>query len=314
MNNAKFYPFDLTDFNAEYDNFIDEICRTYGVHYHHNNRVFLEVIQAQALAILNERTYSLFNTIADDWKARIIDMLFVNQFTDNMIRDENLGRYLTAEELMDRIAGFNKTFERLNVMLLQIMRIALDQNDPMFTIWTVEYNEPMLHVEATGDYRIEQWHQDYSVSRSTTKETYTVELDKLSFYVKRLINFRGLASTIRNIRKSDLIAEIIRNCVTYFLSNKTTDKQAALSSLALVSNNEDNLLIQIQDYFNLEFGIGIEHISNRSSISSYTIYGNSVVINFDSKLKQNRQTLSRHELERRLADNNGDYLSPKYRG
>lgn len=314
MINTKFYPFDLTDFNVEYENFIHEICRTYRVNYRPNVRVYREAIQAHVLAILNERTYSLFNPIADDWKARIIDMLFVNQFTNDMHYDNQLQRFLREDELIDRIAGFNKTFERLNVMLLQILRPALDQNDPMFTIWTVEYNEPILHVEATGDYRIEQWHQDYSVSRSATKETYTVELDNLNFYIQRQINFRGLPSMVCGIRKTDLLTAIVRDTVTYFLSGKTTDRHAAISTLSAVSRQEDQLLSLIQDYFNLEYGIGIEHISNKSSISGYTIYGNSVVINFDNQLKQNRPTLSRTELERRLADNNGDYLSPKYRG
>ncbi len=314
MNSAKFYPFDLSEINAEYDNLIHEICSTYRVNYRFSERVYREVIQAHVLALLNERTYSLFNTIADDWKSRIIEMLFPNQFTDTTHYDHNLGRHLGEDELIDRIAGFNKTFERLNKSLLQILRPALDQNDPMFTIWAVDYNEPILCVEAVGDYRIEQWHTDYSVSRSSTRDTYTIELDSLNFYIQRLINFRGLPATINGLRKTDLLSEIIRNCVSYFLSKKTADLHDALRTLSLVSRNEDDHLKTIENYFNLEFGIGIEHISNKSTISQFTIYGNSVVIHFDSKLKQSRTALKRSEIERQLAESNMDYIPAKYRG
>lgn len=313
MNDAKFYPFDLSDLNMEYENFISEICKQYKVHYRSSQRVYREVIQAHVLALLNERTYSMFNSIADDWKAMIIDMLFPNQFHNNMVYDPELERYLREDEIINRIASFDRNFERLNNLLSQMLREALDQNDPMFTIWAVEYVEPILKVEAVGDYRIEQWHKDYGVSRSTTRETLTIDLDKLSTFVKKYINFRGLPSVIQGTKKADLLSEIIRNCVSYFLSSKASHQRTALDTLGLVCSNEDVALSQIKYFFDLEFKMGIEHVANFSSISYFTVYGNSVVIHFDSRIKQSRSVLERSELEAKVAENNMDYVPLRQR-
>lgn len=313
MNDAKFYPFDLTDLNMEYENFISEICKQYKVHYRSSERVYREVIQAHVLALLNERTYSMFNSIADDWKSMIIDMLFPNQFHNNMVYDYELERYLREDEVISRIANFDRNFERLNSLLSQMLREAIDQNDPMFTIWAVEYGQPILRVEAVGDYRIEQWHKDYGVSRSTTRETLTIDLDKLSTFVKRVINFRGLAGVIQGTKKADILAEIIRNCVSYFLSNKANHQRAALDTLALICSNEDMILAQIKHFFDLEFKMGIEHVANFSSISYFTVYGNSVVIHFDSRIRQSRTVLERAELEAKVAENNMDYVPLRQR-
>ena len=307
------YSIDIFELKEEYSQFVHEICKKYRVNCRATERVFNEAIKTHVLALLNERTHMLFNPISDDWEAGILDILFSNEFSFAQFYNAHSERNLHPDEIVSVIINHDPFLKQLNTTIRTLLKPLLNKVDPLFTIWEVEIYPGAICINAVGDYRIEQWHVDYGVSKSTTQETYTLQLDDLGFYIKKLIDFRNQPAKVRGRHKSEILNSLIQSSVSYFLSDQLQHLDNANILLEYFGYGQSTL-IQIQQFFNLEYMPGIEKSSNFSSISHYTVFENSLVIHFNPKVNHNNyRQLSRAEREAMVAENNMDYIPKRQR-
>lgn len=317
MNNANVSVIDFGDLRTEYDNFVFEINRRFKLDFKPSNRIIQEAMQAHVLALLNERTHSLFQPVVDDWAECFVDMLFPNQLIDVRQYDNELERNLTYDELLYRIVNFVPAFAVLNREVKEAIKHILNRNDQNFTIWSVELNGSIMAIEAIGDYRIEQWHKDYGVSKLVSKETDEIDLTVLVHHIKRAINYNGLPNKItRKLDKREYLDKLVQAFVSNRIERKNSTYSTLIELLSLVCYGTTTplaLLNTLDTCFDVDYGNTLAHLIKNYSIRYFLITTETIVIHYDNAVGKRHTPTDRRELEKRLAEANMDYVPRKQR-
>ena len=113
---------------------------------------------------------------------------------------------------------------------------------------------------------------------------------------------------------------MIKNYVGFKLGNRKTDEERFLTYVdhlgkeMIVNPIDIEAKLQALDsFFALEVSHQLDKMSNFKQVTSFTISGEEIVINFGSYKSNERKTHSYEELELAASEANGDYVPERLR-
>lgn len=321
MIERKFYNFDIQDNIDELESFYHVMCRKYFDDIPLGRRVVSEAMRANVLAILNERTFSMFNPISDDWEEQWVEMLFGgmldNEWDMTVVDGYDEKPLIETKGYADRYDVINyiinsKEFKNFQASLKAILHSAINQHHPSFTIWEATIENTLLYVDAVGDYRIEQWHDEHGVVKAA--DVITVSLEEFRNFVAKLIGYKELPLNVtRRFTKSEYLDNLIQNCVSWLISNSDAGYKGALGAMDQIFDvdQSNQTLERIETYFRLEYSKSIERLTNSRAISQFHIYGSSMTVHFANF--SGGKTYDWKEMQNKRHEQNMDYIPSRQR-
>lgn len=322
MIDCKFYNFDSSEINSELESFYRSMCDKYFEPEPLNRRIKKEALRANVLAILNERTYTMFNPIADNWEEQMIEIIFGGMLDgtwDMSIVDDNTDRPIyDIPHIADKYDIINyvinsKEFKNLQASIKTLLDSAIQQHHPSFTIWEVNVEDNILYVDAKGDYRIEQWHHEHGVVKPT--DVITVSLDEFRSFVSKEIGYRNMPLIVCDEfeTKSECLDSLIQNFVSWLIC----DSDAAYKSLVHIldkffeTDKTNHIIERVETYFRLDYSKSIERISNQCPIAHFYIYGSSMAIHLSPQ--GSGRTYDWKKMQQERHEQNMDYIPVRER-
>lgn len=306
----------LDEIYHEYLSLLGSIVKRYDVQCPTpSERVLSEIARLNIRGILDDRIFNLFKQLHDDWEHQLVEIL-----TAGNLNDEEISEVTRSVQ-----------YSQMKQIIYALIRhVYQDGRDPNFTIWEIEVSSDQSYLIITpcGDYRIEQWHHEHRVAKAEIKDILTYDLSHFSAYLYRTLNYLQAPSRISTTRdrsrgeipKKVFYSEILKNYVAYRLSDNKSDQNrfiAQLNTLAKnrVINAKDIIAVQevIDSHFTLEVKHQLDKLSHSRQISSFTVCGDEIIVNFGTYKSTTRSTKSYAELELELAEANGDFVPERLR-
>lgn len=316
MTINKDFVIDTEQLIEDYNSFIGYVNNTFKVKISFPcNRVLGEIIKLHLSGMLDNRIFNLFRQFTEDWDEKLLELLTENKLTDDEMR-----------KLM-----LSVRYRELKTYVQSIVRQVYSGQDPNFTIWdvSVSNNNAYAIIQACGDYRIEQWHHEHHVSKLEIKDVITYDMSHLVGFIYKTFAFvhaparikynPGGNTTITKFKKS-FYSELIKNYVGFKLGERKVDEErflyyaGVLGNQSIVNRMDVDAKIQALDsFFELEVRHQLDKMSDFKQVTSFTIMGEEIIINFGSYKSNERKTQSFAELELQAAEANGDFVPERLR-
>lgn len=316
MTTNKEHIVDTEQLVEDYQSFLDYINQYYKVKITLPvARILKEIITLHLKGTLDDRIFSMFRNFTDDWDTKLLELL-----TDGKLDGEDIGKLERSVRYRD-----------LKMSAASLIRSVYFGHDPNFTIWEVELgsDNSFAIISACGDYRIEQWHHEHHVTKLEIKDVVSYDMRHLVGFIHKAFGYSkapgrisyspNVRSKIRNSKKN-FFEELIKNYVGFKLSdNKADEKRFSFYVDVLCKEQIINAVdvaakIQALDsFFELEVRHQLDKMSNFKQVTSFTISGEEIIINFGSYKSHERNSLSYAELELKAAEANGDYIPERHR-
>lgn len=279
------------------------------------SRVLREILTLHIKGTLDNRIFNMFRQLAEDWEFKFLEML-----TDYNLSDSDTSKLLNSTAYCD-----------LKLSTESITRQVYQGNDPNFTIWEVEPASDLSYViiSACGDYRIEQWHHEHHVTKLEIKDVVSYDMSHLVGFIHKTFAFSAAPAKITYYPsertkvaapKKRFYEQLVKEYVGYKLGERKSDEARFLSHIdalgkEMVVNPLDieAKLLALDSFFELEVRLQLDKMSDFKSVSSFTISGEEIVVNFGNYKSQERKTASFEELELQAAEANGDYIPERQR-
>ena len=184
-------------------------------------------------------------------------------------------------------------------------------------------------IYACGDYRIEQWHHEHHVTKLEIKDVISYDMSHLVGFIRKTFAFTAAPGRLKirltprskvDAPKTSFYSEMIKNYVGFKLGNRKTDEERFLTYIdhlgkeMIVNPIDIEAKLQALDsFFALEVAHQLDKMSNFKQVTSFTISGEEIVINFGSYKSNERKTHSYEELELAASEANGDYVPERLR-
>lgn len=301
----------LDDIVSEYRMFEAYLHKHHDIPSKMSTRVLREVIESHISAILDERIFALFRKFSDRWELQLIDMITSSSLTEGEVV---------------KIAN-SKQYHRLSAFIASEVNRVANQHDPNFTIWSVIIPDALttVSISADGDYRIEQWHHEHSVTKLNVTDTLTLDITHIRGQIKKLLKYNHAPAYInRRVTSGELIpkSEFFDNAINMFINHvlKDTPQSAEVFAKILehvkrlhLINDDVALGREISSYLEYELIHQVDKLTKGRNVSSYFINGDELVVNLGSSKSNTDETRSFSELEIAIAEANGDYIPERMR-
>ena len=278
-------------------------------------RVLEEILLLHIKGTLDNRIFNMFRQLTEDWERKFIDLL-----TDEKLNTEEVTKLLNSVRYRD-----------LRSTVESVVRHVYQGQDPNFTIWEVDKTNDLscVIIYACGDYRIEQWHHEHHVTKLEIKDVISYDMSHLAGFIRKTFAYTAAPSRLKlrvnarskvDAHKSSFFSEMIKNYIGFKLDKRKTDEERFLTYVdhlgkeMIVNPLDIEAKLQALDsFFNLEVVHQLDKMSNFKQVTSFTISGEEIIINFGSHKSNERKTLSYEELELAAAEANGDYIPERLR-
>ena len=279
------------------------------------SRVLEEILLLHIKGTLDNRIFNMFRQLTEDWESKFIDLL-----TDEKLTNTEISKLLNSVRYRD-----------LRLTVESVVRQVYQGQDPNFTIWEVVKTSDLgcVIIYACGDYRIEQWHHEHHVTKLEIKDVISYDMSHLTGFIRKTFSYTAAPSRLKlrlnerskiDAPKSSFFSEMIKNYVGFKLGKRKTDEERFLTYVdhlgkeMIVNPLDIEAKLQALDsFFNLEVAHQLDKMSNFKQVTSFTISGEEIIINFGSHKSNERKTLSYEELELAAAEANGDYIPERLR-
>lgn len=277
------------------------VKRTTGVRRTSNQRVFREAVELIVRGVLDERIFNIFSTMESNWDEVVFDLLFSYELTP-----EEINRILNSTE-----------YRRVLAAIKAAVNTAILGNDHNFTMWdvTVDAGLNSIIIKNLGDYRIMQWHAEHNVAVTIT-DNLTVDIGHYLNYLNRVTNIGNAPSMINGAPRAEVLNDVVLCSIMAFISETKEDyftldrllqalfKQHLIDSVEVTRE-------KLNGYFNLEVKSALEKTLGFNTIRSFTLDGDTMVI--QTQPSQSKPIQDYNYLELKLEENRGDYIPEKFR-
>ena len=279
------------------------------------SRVLEEILLLHIKGTLDNRIFNMFRQMTEDWEVKLIDLL--------------TGRKITTDEIIKVLNSVR--YSGLKLSIESLVRQVYKGQDPNFTIWEIAATDDLscVMIYACGDYRIEQWHHEHHVTKLEIKDVISYDMSHLVGFIRKTFAFTAAPGRLKirltprskvDTPKTSFYSEMIKNYVGFKLGNRKTDEERFLTYVdhlgkeMIVNPIDIEAKLQALDsFFALEVSHQLDKMSNFKQVTSFTISGEEIVINFGSYKSNERKTHSYEELELAASEANGDYVPERLR-
>lgn len=316
MTINKEYVVDTEQLVEDYRDFLHYVSKFFEVKISFpEKRILEEILLLHIRGTLDNRIFNMFRQMTEDWEVKLIDLLTGSKITtDEIIKVLNSVRY----------SGLKLSIESL-------VRQVYKGQDPNFTIWEIATTDDLscVMIYACGDYRIEQWHHEHHVTKLEIKDVISYDMSHLVGFIRKTFAFTAAPGRLKirltprskvDTPKTSFYSEMIKNYVGFKLGNRKTDEERFLTYVdhlgkeMIVNPIDIEAKLQALDsFFALEVSHQLDKMSNFKQVTSFTISGEEIVINFGSYKSNERKTHSYEELELAASEANGDYVPERLR-
>ena len=316
MTINKEYVVDTEQLVEDYRDFLHYVSKFFEVKINFpEKRILEEILLLHIRGTLDNRIFNMFRQMTEDWEVKLIDLLTGSKITtDEIIKVLNSVRY----------SGLKLSIESL-------VRQVYKGQDPNFTIWEIAATDDLscVMIYACGDYRIEQWHHEHHVTKLEIKDVISYDMSHLVGFIRKTFAFTAAPGRLKirltprskvDTPKTSFYSEMIKNYVGFKLGNRKTDEERFLTYVdhlgkEMIVNpiNIEAKLQALDSFFALEVAHQLDKMSNFKQVTSFTISGEEIVINFGSYKSNERKTHSYEALELAASEANGDYVPERLR-
>ena len=316
MTINKEYVVDTEQLVEDYRDFLHYVSKFFEVKISFpEKRILEEILLLHIRGTLDNRIFNMFRQMTEDWEVKLIDLLTGSKITtDEIIKVLNSVRY----------SGLKASIESL-------VRQVYKGQDPNFTIWEITATDDLscVMIYACGDYRIEQWHHEHHVTKLEIKDVISYDMSHLVGFIRKTFAFTAAPGRLKirltprskvDSPKTSFYSEMIKNYVGFKLGNRKTDEERFLTYVdhlgkeMIVNPIDIEAKLQALDsFFALEVAHQLDKMSNFKQVTSFTISGEEIVINFGSYKSNERKTHSYEALELAASEANGDYVPERLR-
>ena len=316
MTINKEYVVDTEQLVEDYRDFLHYVSKFFEVKINFpEKRILEEILLLHIRGTLDNRIFNMFRQMTEDWEVKLIDLLTGSKITtDEIIKVLNSVRY----------SGLKLSIESL-------VRQVYKGQDPNFTIWEIAATDDLscVMIYACGDYRIEQWHHEHHVTKLEIKDVISYDMSHLVGFIRKTFAFTAAPGRLKirltprskvDTPKTCFYSEMFKNYVGFKLGNRKTDEERFLTYVdhlgkeMIVNPIDIEAKLQALDsFFALEVAHQLDKMCNFKQVTSFTISGEEIVINFGSYKSNERKTHSYEELELAASEANGDYVPERLR-
>lgn len=282
----------------------------FGVRPNANQRMVDNAIELLFDYMLKDRLHPIFSDIPDDWEIEVLCNLFGADLLVDGVESESV-RY----DILVRISRLESFKNLLRNIREQYLTTLWKSHSPQFTKYTVSVEMGCITIVREGDYRIMQWHKDYGVANNVDKTNISLDMRMFCDYVKRKLSYNEIGSYVsisytHSVPKKEWFTNIMNHLYRYVLFG---EYESNLSEMISLKGHQASILEDIRNYFKLEYQIGLNKLLNGKRVQSFTVGDNSLYLEIGNQKDHSRNMLTKHELELRVAEANGDYVPPRLR-